>query len=165
MEQATGVGVQMVEAVVWGWKARMQSGAVISDGSVGAGLASRLYQVMCSLRFENHRATLGNSHPVDVYVGARTRERRLLLTLRKIQKYERCFNRIGSSQLVEFAKVLDLPCRTSSMRCRPMRFRAGRCLAVAARASASPAPPQSHPYAAKGPFLRDLQPPRSLHLT
>lgn len=41
MEQATEVAFQMVEAVVWGWKARMQSAAVISDGSVGAGLASR----------------------------------------------------------------------------------------------------------------------------
>ena len=61
-------------------------------------------------------------HPVDRYVGARTRQRRTLLgmsqgtlgtavglTFQQIQKYERGSNRIGSSRLYEFAKVLDVP--------------------------------------------------------
>lgn len=62
------------------------------------------------------------SHPVDVHVGARMRQRRTLLgmsqtkvgnavglTFQQIQKYERGSNRIGSSRLFEFAKVLDVP--------------------------------------------------------
>jgi len=62
------------------------------------------------------------SHPVDVHVGARVRQRRTLLgmsqgklgiavglTFQQIQKYERGFNRIGSSRLFEFAKALDVP--------------------------------------------------------
>ena len=61
-------------------------------------------------------------HPVDVYVGTRIRQRRTLvamsqtklgdavgLTFQQIQKYERGSNRIGSSRLYEFAKVLDVP--------------------------------------------------------
>ena len=61
-------------------------------------------------------------HPVDIYVGTRVRQRRSLLgmsqtslanavglTFQQIQKYERGFNRIGSSRLFEFAKVLDVP--------------------------------------------------------
>src|SRR5262249_26895896 len=59
---------------------------------------------------------------VDVHVGARMRQRRTLLgmsqsklgdavglTFQQIQKYERGTNRIGSSRLFEFAKVLDVP--------------------------------------------------------
>jgi transcriptional regulator with XRE-family HTH domain len=62
------------------------------------------------------------SHAVDVHVGARMRQRRSLLgmsqtkvgdavglTFQQIQKYERGANRIGSSRLFEFAKVLDVP--------------------------------------------------------
>src|ERR1700722_413890 len=62
------------------------------------------------------------SHPVDVHVGTRLRQRRSLLglsqtavgkavnlTFQQIQKYERGANRIGSSRLFEFAKVLDVP--------------------------------------------------------
>jgi transcriptional regulator with XRE-family HTH domain len=61
-------------------------------------------------------------HPVDVHVGARLRQRRALLgmsqtalgnavglTFQQVQKYERGGNRISSSRLYEFAKVLDVP--------------------------------------------------------
>jgi transcriptional regulator with XRE-family HTH domain len=61
-------------------------------------------------------------HPVDVHVGARLRQRRALLgmsqtalgnavglTFQQVQKYERGSNRISSSRLFEFAKVLDVP--------------------------------------------------------
>src|SRR5258708_6024922 len=61
-------------------------------------------------------------HPVDVHVGSRMRQRRTLLgmtqtkvgnavglTFQQIQKYERGSNRIGSSRLFEFSKVLDVP--------------------------------------------------------
>ncbi len=64
---------------------------------------------------------MARSHPVDVHVGARMRQRRSLLgmsqthlgnavglTFQQIQKYERGSNRIGSSRLFEFAKVLDV---------------------------------------------------------
>ena len=59
---------------------------------------------------------------VDVHVGSRMRQRRTLLgmsqskvgdavglTFQQIQKYERGSNRISSSRLYEFAKVLDVP--------------------------------------------------------
>jgi transcriptional regulator with XRE-family HTH domain len=62
------------------------------------------------------------SHPVDVHVGTRLRQRRTLLgmsqtklassvdlTFQQIQKYERGANRMGASRLFEFAKVLDVP--------------------------------------------------------
>lgn len=62
------------------------------------------------------------SHPVDVHVGSRFRQRRSLLgmsqtavgdaaglTFQQIQKYERGSNRISASRLFEFAKVLDVP--------------------------------------------------------
>ena len=62
------------------------------------------------------------SHPIDVHVGTRMRQRRTLLgmsqtgigdavglTFQQIQKYERGSNRISSSRLFEFAKVLDVP--------------------------------------------------------
>ena len=65
---------------------------------------------------------MARSHPVDVHVGSRMRQRRTLLgmsqeklgtavglTFQQIQKYERESNRIGSSRLFEFAKVLDVP--------------------------------------------------------
>ena len=61
-------------------------------------------------------------HPVDVHVGTRLRQRRALLgmsqtalgnavglTFQQVQKYERGSNRISSSRLFEFAKVLDVP--------------------------------------------------------
>lgn len=64
-----------------------------------------------------------SSHPdpVDVHVGARLRLRRNLLglsqeqlakscglTFQQIQKYERGTNRMGSSRLFQFAKLLDV---------------------------------------------------------
>ena len=61
-------------------------------------------------------------HPVDIHVGARLRQRRNLvgmtqsqlsefvgLTVQQIHKYERGTNRISSSRLYEFAKVLAVP--------------------------------------------------------
>ena len=60
-------------------------------------------------------------HPVDVHVGTRMRQRRMLvgmsltqfskiarLTNYQIQKYERGTNRVSSSRLYELAKVLDV---------------------------------------------------------
>jgi len=60
--------------------------------------------------------------PVDIHVGARLRLRRNLmgmsqeqlgkacgLTFQQIQKYERGTNRMGSSRLFQFAKLLEVP--------------------------------------------------------
>ncbi len=60
--------------------------------------------------------------PVDIHVGGRVRLRRILLgmgqgklgkavglTFQQIQKYERGSNRIGSSRLYQFSKVLQVP--------------------------------------------------------
>ena len=65
---------------------------------------------------------MAKTHTVDIHVGARMRQRRTLLgmtqskladavglTFQQIQKYERGSNRIGSSRLYEFAKVLNVP--------------------------------------------------------
>jgi transcriptional regulator with XRE-family HTH domain len=61
-------------------------------------------------------------HPIDVHVGARVRQRRILLgmtqtalgkavglTFQQVQKYENGGNRISSSRLFEFAKILNVP--------------------------------------------------------
>jgi transcriptional regulator with XRE-family HTH domain len=61
-------------------------------------------------------------HPVDIHVGTRMRQRRSLvgmsrsqfsevvgLTIYQIHKYERGTNRVSSSRLYEFAKVLNVP--------------------------------------------------------
>ena len=61
-------------------------------------------------------------HPVDVHVGARLRQRRILLgmsqtalgnaagiTFQQVQKYESGRDRISSSRLFEFAKILNVP--------------------------------------------------------
>ncbi len=61
-------------------------------------------------------------HPVDVHVGRRIRERRMLMglsqeqlarllgvTFQQIQKYERGTNRVGASRLVELARILQVP--------------------------------------------------------
>ena len=74
---------------------------------------------------------MAKSHTVDVHVGARMRQRRSLLgmsqtkvgdavglTFQQIQKYERGSNRIGSSRLFEFAKVLDVPLTLAAPACR-----------------------------------------------
>lgn len=64
----------------------------------------------------------GVPNPVDVHVGARVRMRRTLLgmsqeklgeslglTFQQVQKYERGFNRIGSSRLYDLSRILDVP--------------------------------------------------------
>jgi transcriptional regulator with XRE-family HTH domain len=61
-------------------------------------------------------------HPIDVHVGARIRQRRILLgmsqtvlgnasaiTFQQVQKYENGGNRTSSSRLFEFAKILNVP--------------------------------------------------------
>ncbi len=61
-------------------------------------------------------------HPIDIHVGKRLRLRRTILglsqevvgnaigvTFQQIQKYERGVNRIGSSRLYEFSKILTVP--------------------------------------------------------
>lgn len=63
-----------------------------------------------------------SSNPVDVYVGTRLKVRRMELglsqnkigemtgiTFQQVQKYEKGLNRIGSSRLYEFAKILKVP--------------------------------------------------------
>ena len=62
------------------------------------------------------------AHPIDSHVGARVRQRRTMLgmnqfklghavnlSFQQIQKYEQGSNRICSSRLFEFAKVLRVP--------------------------------------------------------
>ena len=64
---------------------------------------------------------MARSHPVDVHVGARMRQRRTLLgmsqeklgtavglTFQQIQKYERGSNRVSASKLVEIARTLKV---------------------------------------------------------
>lgn len=61
-------------------------------------------------------------NPIDIYVGSRLKERRGLLglsqsklgnmtgvTFQQIQKYEKGTNRIGSSRLYEFSRILNVP--------------------------------------------------------
>ena len=61
------------------------------------------------------------SHPVETQVGNRLRQRRALLgiiqtdlgkavglTFQQVQKYERGFNRVSSSRLVDLANALDV---------------------------------------------------------
>ncbi len=68
------------------------------------------------------RLPSGEPHPIDIHVGARMRERRMLIgmsqeqlgqrigiTFQQIQKYERGINRIGSSRLYDLAQVLEVP--------------------------------------------------------
>ncbi len=65
---------------------------------------------------------MGNSHPVDIHVGARVRLRRTLLgmtqttlgntlglTFQQVQKYENGKNRISASRLFDLTRVLDVP--------------------------------------------------------
>jgi len=62
------------------------------------------------------------AHPVDIHVGKRLRLRRSMLgmsqdtlgkeigvTFQQIQKYERGVNRIGSSRLYDFSRILGIP--------------------------------------------------------
>jgi transcriptional regulator with XRE-family HTH domain len=68
------------------------------------------------------RKTRGGPNAVDVFVGARVRQRRTLLgmsqerlgealdlTFQQVQKYERGANRIGAGRLFELSRVLDVP--------------------------------------------------------
>lgn len=68
------------------------------------------------------RKTRGKPNAVDIHVGARLRQRRVLmgmsqeklgealdLTFQQIQKYERGVNRIGAGRLYELARALDVP--------------------------------------------------------
>jgi len=61
-------------------------------------------------------------HPVDIYVGARVKERRtelgisqeklaeaLGLTFQQVQKYEKGVNRVGAARLQQIATALDVP--------------------------------------------------------
>lgn len=61
-------------------------------------------------------------HPVDIHVGQRLRLRRTIMgmsqealgnaigvTFQQIQKYERGTNRMGSSRLFDFARILNVP--------------------------------------------------------
>jgi transcriptional regulator with XRE-family HTH domain len=60
--------------------------------------------------------------PVDIHVGSRVRLRRTLmglsqvklarmlgLTFQQVQKYEKGFNRIGSSRLYQLSRILEVP--------------------------------------------------------
>jgi transcriptional regulator with XRE-family HTH domain len=64
---------------------------------------------------------MSNAHPVDVHVGRRLRLRRTVLgmsqetigsaigvSFQQVQKYERGINRMGSSRLYDFAKLLKV---------------------------------------------------------
>lgn len=69
-----------------------------------------------------NRMPPGVPHPVDIHVGSRVRLRRTMLgmsqeklgeavglTFQQIQKYERGANRIGSSRIYQFSRILDVP--------------------------------------------------------
>jgi len=64
----------------------------------------------------------GVPNPIDIHVGRRIRERRIILgmsqqklgdslglTFQQVQKYERGTNRVGASRLWDLANVLDVP--------------------------------------------------------
>ncbi len=64
----------------------------------------------------------GKPHPVDVHVGARVRQRRVLLGMnqtklgealgiafQQVQKYENGTNRISASRLYDLSRVFDVP--------------------------------------------------------
>ena len=68
------------------------------------------------------RHPTGVPNPVDVHVGGRVRQRRILLgmsqtnlgdalglTFQQVQKYERGTNRIGSSRLFDLSQILVVP--------------------------------------------------------
>ena len=71
---------------------------------------------------DRSRRKTGEAHPVDVYVGARMKQRRiehgmsqeklgkmLNLTFQQVQKYERGANRVGASRLFELSQALEVP--------------------------------------------------------
>lgn len=67
------------------------------------------------------RKSFDNPHPVDIHVGQRVRERRILLglsqsklaqalgiTFQQVQKYEKGTNRVGSSRLFDISEALGV---------------------------------------------------------
>ena len=71
---------------------------------------------------KNKPTRLFGPHPVDVHIGQRIRERRLIcgisqselgkgadITFQQVQKYERGANRVSGSMLYEFANTLGVP--------------------------------------------------------
>src|SRR5258708_19721241 len=114
-----------------------------------------------------------NAHRVDTHVGTRMRQRRTLLgmsqskvgdavglTFQQIQKYERGSNRIGSSRLYEFAKVLDVPVSyffdempSNALAGRPMSARGPNEFPE----PATPSYPDNHPLT--NPEPPELRPP------
>ncbi len=67
------------------------------------------------------RNPTGRPNPVDIHVGGRVRQRRLLLgmsqtnlgdalglTFQQVQKYERGTNRIGASRLFDLSQIFDV---------------------------------------------------------
>lgn len=74
------------------------------------------------MSLDRSRRKTGEAHPVDVYVGARMKQRRielgmsqeklgneLNLTFQQVQKYERGANRVGASRLHELSQALEVP--------------------------------------------------------
>lgn len=70
----------------------------------------------------NMTKTKKSPHPVDIHVGKKLRERRVMLnmsqhkladevdiTFQQVQKYERGLNRVSASRLFEFATILSVP--------------------------------------------------------
>ncbi len=68
------------------------------------------------------RTPNGGPNPIDVHVGGRIRQRRMLLgmsqerlgellglTFQQVQKYERGANRVSASRLFDLARILDVP--------------------------------------------------------
>ena len=68
------------------------------------------------------RARRGAPHPIDIHVGQRLRERRILmgisqnrlativgLTFQQVYKYEQGKNRVSAGRLYDFSKVLGVP--------------------------------------------------------
>ena len=92
------------------------------------------------------------SHPVDIHAGARVRQRRKFLgmsqttlaaavglSFQQVHNYECGLNRMGSSRLYEFAKVLDVPVSyffdkmsANALSGRPMRGRGRKGFGAAA---------------------------------
>ena len=90
-------------------------------GEVGAALV-RVVRAKVRVAETPYGRGTGNPHPVDVYVGARVRLRRLLLgmnqetlakalglTFQQVQKYEGGANRVSASRLAEMAQILGVP--------------------------------------------------------
>ena len=95
-------------------KAGRVDGATLSDGAPKAEAAPRTAP--------SPRRSTGRSQDVDRHVGARVRERRIMLgltqqqladligvTYQQAHKYERAINRVSAGRLFEIAHVLSVP--------------------------------------------------------